>query len=250
MFRVRSVQLQESLLDLLCKSLVEVTAHRPVVIHVGWRGPEDEDLHGIDFLSVDQFLPDGEIQCSSVHTLRLDPKRRGIVGAAKAELAEVLLGDDAGFEEKIARHRMARSRARTAEGKGFAFQLLERFDVRLWISDEDALELEIFLTHRNGIGRVVGPDTRLHVGESAKPYQIKLVCRHAFHGGSIVHHWGELHRNANLTLQIVREWGVNSHQFRGVFIGNRRHPQSRRDLSRLALLGAKHYQQPYYCDHC
>jgi hypothetical protein len=113
----------------------------------------------------------------------------------------------------------------------------------LWIRDEDALELEIFLTHRDSIGAILGPDARLHVRESAKPHQIKLVCRHPFHGGGIVHYGSELHRDADLTLQIFREWGVNPQQFRGVLIGDRRHPQGGGDLPCPDPLHAEHCQQ-------
>src|SRR5262245_48269876 len=113
-FGVRAVELEKGLFDLLHQPFVQVTPHRPVVIYVGWSGPEDEDLSSIDLLGIDQLLPDGKIQCTSIDSCRLDPECGGIMCAAIAELAEVLLRDDAGLQEKIARHRMTRCRAGTA----------------------------------------------------------------------------------------------------------------------------------------
>src|SRR5713226_3831167 len=52
------VELEERRRDLLLQPLVQLTAGRPDVVHIGWRGVEDVDLGEVHLLGLDQLVPD------------------------------------------------------------------------------------------------------------------------------------------------------------------------------------------------
>lgn len=218
--RFRRVEGEEGLLDLFGQGRVEVAAHGPVVVVVGRRGGEDLDLGGIDLAAVHQLLPDRGVQHAGVDLAGLDPGYGGVVGAGVGDAGEELLGDDAVLLHEVARHQAARGGGDRAEGEGLALQVLQGFHLGIG-RDEFAGELLVLLALHQGDG-VAGLQPRLDEGEAAQPGHVQAVGGQRLDHPGVVGYRDELHRHAELLLQIGAERLEFAQQLGGRLVGDRR----------------------------
>src|SRR5262249_51267399 len=108
---------------------VQVAAHRPVVVHVWWRGPEHFHLTRINFAAFNQLIPHALVEGTSVDFARFHPFGGGVVGATKAHFTKILLWYQLLLLQEVARHEMTGRRPDTAKGKSLPFLILETGDL-------------------------------------------------------------------------------------------------------------------------
>jgi hypothetical protein len=105
-------------------------------------------------------------------------------------------GVDLGFQQKAARHQVARGAALRAKADLLALHVGQGLDARVGLGNEHRLKLGVFLALGQGHNLAARAQVGLHMGEPAKPHQVDLLVHQGFHGGGVVADGGELHLHA------------------------------------------------------
>src|SRR5215469_15853316 len=211
--------------------LVDVAAHRPLVVGKGRRLPDHDDLPRIDLAGSLVELPNGEVEHADLEGAGLHQLDRPTVVAGEADACKDFVRTaPERVADEIFRHQPTGGRGARSEGEGFARDLFREVlgwgEAGLGVGDDERLECHVFGALRDRL-RARHLAASLDAGETAEPSQLHLAVGKRSHGSGIALHRQVFHRHAKLALEIFGDPREAFDEASFILVGYRREHKDR-----------------------
>src|SRR6516225_11322854 len=155
--------------------LVDVAAHRPLVVGKGRRLPDHDDLRRIDLAGSFVELANSEVEHADLEGAGLHQLDRPTVVAGEADACKDFVGaTPERIADEILRHQTTGGRGARPEGERFARDLLRELlgwgEAGLGVGNDERLERHVLRALRDRL-RARHLAASLHTGETAEPSQ-------------------------------------------------------------------------------
>src|SRR5215472_958682 len=194
------------LLEPRAVGLVDVAAHRPLIVGEGRRFPDHDDLRRIDLAGSLVEVPNGEVEHADLEGAGLHQLDRPTVVAGEPDACKDFVGTTPErIADEILRHQTTGGRGARPEGERFARDLLRELlgwdEAGLGVGNDERFERHVLRTLRDRL-RARHLAASLHAGEAAEPSQLHLAVGERSHRSGVAFHRQVLHRHAKLAPEI------------------------------------------------